>query len=326
MTDELTRAAEVLSGASEVALACHVNPDADALGSMLGLSLFLRSRGARTVCSFPNEPFELPRWAESLGGLDALVEPASFPKQPAVMVTCDVASMDRLAMLAPAAQKAGELIWIDHHRSNDGLGTIALIDGAASSTAEIVARLVRRIGGDLPDEAAACLYAGVITDTGRFQYEAAGPETLRLAADLREHAFDHAHLARVLYEDNRVEYLRLLGTALHRISYEADADLVWSYLTLADLEEAGVHPAETDDLIDVVRTAREADVAAVVKERRDGRWKVSLRSRGEHDVALVAQRFGGGGHRLAAGYDSALDLAGTLERLKAVLRGEAVDA
>ena len=326
MTDELTRAAEVLSGASEVALACHVNPDADALGSMLGLSLFLRSRGARTVCSFPNEPFELPRWAESLGGLDALVEPASFPKQPAVMVTCDVASMDRLAMLAPAAQKAGELIWIDHHRSNDGLGTIALIDGAASSTAEIVARLVRRIGGDLPDEAAACLYAGVITDTGRFQYEAAGPETLRLAADLREHAFDHAHLARVLYEDNRVEYLRLLGTALHRVRHEADADLVWSYLTLADLEEAGVHPAETDDLIDVVRTAREADVAAVVKERRDGRWKVSLRSRGEHDVALVAQRFGGGGHRLAAGYDSTLDLAGTLEGLKAALRGEAVDA
>ena len=325
MMDRLARAAEVLAAAEEVALACHVNPDADALGSMLGLSLFLRSRGTHTVCSFPNEPFELPRWAEELAGLDALVAPASFPKQPAVMVTCDVASLDRLAMLAPAAQKAAELIWIDHHRSNDGLGTIPLIDGASSSTAEIVVRLVRRMGGALPDEAAKCLYAGIITDTGRFQYEAVRPETLRVAADLREHPFDHAHLARVLYEDNRAEYLRLLGTALHRLQHEPDADLVWSYLTLADLAEAGVHPAETDDLIDVVRTAREADVAAVLKQRRDGRFKVSLRSRGAHDVAEVAQRFGGGGHRLAAGYDSAHDLQGTVDRLKSALRGEAVE-
>lgn len=325
MTDQLARAAEVLSEATQVAIACHVNPDADALGSMLGLSIFLRARGVETVCSFPNEPFERPRWAESLAGLDALVEPAAFPKRPAVMVTCDVASMDRLAMLVPAAQEAGELIWIDHHRSNDGLGTIPLIDPAASSTAEIVVRLIRRIGGELPDDAAKCLYAGVVTDTGRFQYEAAGPETLRVAADLREHPFDHAHLARVLYEDNRLEYLRLLGSALHRLRHEPDADLVWSCLTLADLKDAGVHPAETDDLIDVVRTAREADVAAVIKERRDGDWKVSLRSRGGHDVAEVAQRFGGGGHRLAAGYDSAHDLEGTLGRLKAALRGEAVE-
>lgn len=324
MSDALARAAEVLSGATEVAIACHVNPDTDALGSSLGLSLFLRSRGVRTVCSFPNDPFELPRWAQELPGTDSLVEPSAFPNAPAVMVTCDVASMDRLAMLAPAASRAGELIWIDHHRSNDGLGTVPLIDPDASSTCELVFRLARAMGGELPDEAAKCLYAGLVTDTGRFQYQAVRPETLRVAADLREHPFDHARLSQVLYEDNRAAYLRVLGTALGRIQLDPEADLLWTYLTRADLSAAEVLPAEADDLIDVVRTAREADVAAVIKQQRDGRFKVSMRSRGGHDVAAVAQVFGGGGHRLAAGYTSAHGLAGTVDRLTAALRGDPV--
>lgn len=319
MTGELARAAELLTGATKVAIACHVHPDTDALGSMLGLSIYLRSRGIETVCSFGNEPFDLPRWAEGLPGRQALVQPKDFPKEPAVMVTLDAASMNRLGSLAANATKAGELIWIDHHVSNDGLGTIALVDPAASSTCEMVYRLVRAMGGELPAEAAMCLYAGLVTDTGRFQYQAVRPETLRVAAELREHPFDHARLAQALYEDNGAAYLKLLGTALHRLTLEPDADLAWTYLTQADLAEAGVHPSETDDLIDVVRTARETDVAAVFKQQRDGRFKVSMRSRGGHDLSALASVFGGGGHRLAAGYTSPHGLAETVERLKSAL-------
>ncbi len=105
--DELTRAAEVLGSATEVALACHLDPDADALGSMLGLSAFLRARGTTTVCSFPNEPLKLPRWASFLPGSDDLVEVADYPDAPAVMVTCDCASFDRLGALGAAASNAG---------------------------------------------------------------------------------------------------------------------------------------------------------------------------------------------------------------------------
>jgi phosphoesterase RecJ-like protein len=315
--DALTRAATTLAGAHAVALACHVNPDPDALGSMLGLSTFLRERGIHTVCSFPNDPFDPPRWLELLPGREALVHPREFPKEPAVMVTCDAASMDRLAMLAPAATKAGALVWIDHHRSNAGLGTIPLIDPDASSTCEMVARLIAEMGGGMSAATATALYAGLMTDTGRFQYEAVRPETLRLAAELRAFDFDHARLAQALYEDNSAAYLRLLGTALHRMRVEDG--LAWTYLTRADLDEHGVDVGETDDLIDVVRTAREADVAAVVKQQRDGRHKVSLRSRGDHDVAAVAAAFGGGGHRLAAGYTSKEDLDGTIAALRAAI-------
>lgn len=321
---DFVRAAEILDAADDVALACHVNPDADALGSMLGLANALEARGTRTVASFPNEPLEAPRWASWLPGADRLVPAKSFPKTPAVMVTCDCASFDRLGSLGHAVSNAGEVIWIDHHRSNDGLGTVPLIDPTASSTCEMVFRLLEAMGGDMTADTAICLYAGLVTDTGRFQYEATTPETLRVAAALREHEFDHAGLVQALYEDNPREYLRLVGTALGRLAYEADADLVWTYLTQADLREAGVHPSDTDDLIDVIRTARDVDVAALVKQQKDGRFKVSVRSRGGHDLAAVASAFGGGGHRLAAGYTSAHGPAETVALLIGALKGEPV--
>ncbi|MGH2679256.1 MAG: DHH family phosphoesterase [Actinomycetota bacterium] len=318
--EALRRAAEVLAGADDVALACHLNPDADALGSMLGLSNFLRARGARTVCSFANEPFDLPRWVSLLPGADHLVPPDGFPAEPAVMVTCDCASFDRLGMLGEAATRAGELIWIDHHRSNDGVGTVRLVDPDASSTCEMVFRLIEAMGGGFDRDVAVCLYAGLVTDTGRFQYQATTPETLRIAARLREQDFDHAALVRAMYEDNDPAFLRLLGTALGRMAEVPGASVVWTYLTQADFVDAGVGPGETDDVIDVLRTARDVDVAAVLKQQRDGRFKVSVRSRGGHDLSAVASAFGGGGHRLAAGYTSEHGPEGTIERLVVALR------
>jgi phosphoesterase RecJ-like protein len=313
------KAAAALSEATSVAIACHVNPDADALGSMLGLSNHLRGMGKETVCSFGNDPFEAPRWAAELPGGDALVPPAGFPKEPPVMVTCDCASLDRLASLAGNAVRAKTLIWIDHHVTNEGLGSIPIVDPNATSTSELVWRLVRHLGGEVSIDTAKCLYAGLVTDTGRFQYEAVRPETLRLAAELREFPFEHTRLVQALYEDSGLPDLRLLSVALRRIRLEEDADLVWTYLTQGDLRAAGVDGGGTDDLIDVVRTAREADVAAVIKQQRDGRFKVSLRSRGDHDVAAVAARFGGGGHRLASGFTSSRGLAETVDGLKAAL-------
>ena len=324
MTDPLDRAATVLREATTVVIACHVNPDPDALGSTLGLSNHLRGMGKTTICSFPNEPFEPPRWLDELPGADALVPPGDVPKEPAVMVTCDVASMDRLAMLAPKAVRAKQLIWIDHHVSNEGLGSIPLIDPKASSTCEMVWRLLEPLGGEVSVETAACLYAGLVTDTGRFQYQAVTPSTIRLAAKLREFPFDHTRLVQALYEDNSLAYLRVLALALERATLEADVDLVWTYLTQTDLADAGVAPNEADDLIDVLRTAREADVTGVLKQQRDGRFKVSLRSKGAHDVASIAATFGGGGHRLAAGYTAGAALAESLEQLREALRRDPI--
>src|SRR5438128_8575193 len=232
MTD-LDRAAAVLREARDVAIACHVNPDADALGSSLGLAHHLVAGGAQVVVGFPNEPLELPVWAAALPVGDLVVPVDAFPTAPAVMVTCDCAAFDRLGVLGAAADAAAELIWIDHHRSNDGRGTIRLVDPDASSTCELVARLIDEIGGEMTRESALCLYAGLVTDTGRFQYEAVTSQTLRLASRLREHDFDHARLSQVFYEDNGAAYLRLVGRALSRLQEVPEAELVWPYLTQA---------------------------------------------------------------------------------------------
>jgi phosphoesterase RecJ-like protein len=271
------------------------------------------------VCSYGNEPLEVPRWASLLPGSDGLVPPSAYPEAPDVMVTCDCASFDRLGSLGGPASRARELIWIDHHRSNDGSGTIRLVDGDVSSTCELVFRLIETMGGPVDRDVAICLYAGLVTDTGRFQYQATTPETLRIAARLREHDFDHAALVRALYEDQDPGALRLLGVALGRMVEVSDPGVVWTYVTQADFAEARVGPADTDDLIDVLRTARGPDVAVVLKQQRDGRFKVSMRSRGAHDLSAVAAAFGGGGHRLAAGYTSEHGPQGTIDELVTAL-------
>jgi bifunctional oligoribonuclease and PAP phosphatase NrnA len=315
-------AAGALEGAAEVVLICHVNPDADAMGSMLGLATYLSHRGKRVVAAAPNRPDDLPRWVAALPGTEHLVAPGEVPKRPAVLVTLDAADMARLDGLAHLVHRAGTVICIDHHRTNPGFGTINVIDPEASATAELVYRLIEHMGGNLHPDVAACLYAGLVTDTGRFQYGSTSPEVLRIAARLREEAFDHARLAQALYADGSVPYLHLLGRILDRVTFVPEAGLVWTYLVRTDLEEAGVPIQETDDLIDLVRMAREADVAAVLKEQVDGGFKVSLRSRGDTDVAAIAEAFGGGGHRLAAGYTSKASLdetvTGLVERLRAV--------
>jgi bifunctional oligoribonuclease and PAP phosphatase NrnA len=317
-------AAGALEGADEIVLVCHVNPDADALGSMLGLACFLNRRGKRVVATWPNGIAEPPRWLEALPGREHLVEPKKLPKAPQVLVTLDAADPARLAGLEHLLKKASTVICIDHHRTNRGFGSINLVDGDGAATAELVFRLIERMGGELTPDVAACLYAGLVTDTGRFQYESATPGVLRIAAALREQPFDHAAMAQTLYEDNSLPYLRLLGKVLDRAVHDAEADLVWTYLMRKDLKEAGVAIQETDDLIDVLRTAREADVVAVLKEQREGGFKVSLRSRGNTDVAAVSARFGGGGHRLASGYTSKAKLeetANSLARSLAETRG-----
>ncbi|HEX9823049.1 MAG TPA: bifunctional oligoribonuclease/PAP phosphatase NrnA [Actinomycetota bacterium] len=308
-------AVKAIDDADEVALVCHVNPDPDAMGSMLGLACFLAERGTRVVAAWPNDPTEPPRWLEALPGREHLVAPRDLPKQPKLLITLDAAAANRLDGLIHLLDRAPTIICIDHHRTNPGFGTINLIDGEAAATAQLVFQLIERMGGGFGPDTAANLYAGLITDTGRFQFEATSPEVLRIAAALREQPFDHARLAQALYEDNSLAYLRLLGAVLDRAALVEEAGLVWTHLSKADLEGAGVSIQDTDDLIDVIRTARESDVSAVLKEQRDGGWKVSMRSRGATNVAEVAEVFGGGGHRLAAGYSSDGSLDETVKAL-----------
>jgi len=310
----LDQAADAIAAAPSLALACHHTPDGDALGSMLALHHLALAAGKQSVASWP-EPFAVASHYDFLPGLDLTTKPADFPHEPDLMVTFDCGSIGRLAELGESAKRASQLIVVDHHATNDGYGTINLIDPDAAASAVVVRRLLDRLGWDLNRDAAQCLYTGLICDTGRFQYEVTTPDVFTLARELSGFDLPIASMNRQLFEEHRLAYLRLAGAALQRAVYDGERRFVATWVTAADLEEFGVGLDETEGLIDLVRRATEADVSAVLKETPDG-TKVSLRAVTEFDVGQVAIAFGGGGHKAAAGFVSPLPVPELLEALR----------
>lgn len=301
--DAWDRAREVLVRAPRVALACHLGPDGDALGSMLALALLLRRAGAEVAPSFADEPFVVPRQYSFLPGQDLLVAPREFPPDPEVLVTFDCGSADRLGSLEENAKRAGTVIVVDHHAMGAPFGDVRLVDPAAAASAVIVYDLAARMELALDRDSAACLYTGIVTDTGSFKYRNTTPEIHRIAADLLSYGIPHDDIVREVYDTHPLGFLRVAALALGRA--EVTDGVVWTWVDQDDLARAGIGLTDTEALIDWLRTADTADVACVLKQLEDGRYKVSLRSKGGTNVGAVAEALGGGGHALAAGYTSA---------------------
>ena len=294
------QAVEALRDATEVAIACHVNPDGDAVGSLLAAALGLRKLGKKTYISWGTKPLEPLVSFAFLVGMDDIVQPDEVPETD-TFLALDCGAGDRLGELESLAHKAPTLINVDHHPGNDDFGTINVVVPTASSTAELVAVLLGDLGVEIDKDIATCLYTGIVTDTGRFSYSNSSPETLRLAADLLGFGVSAPDIARDVFESAPFGYLKLVGHVLERAELIDDARFVHSWITKEDLEETGVAPDETDRLVDAIRGTRAADVAALFKKQVDGKWRVSLRSKGP-GIADFARARGGGGHELAAGF------------------------
>lgn len=314
---EMDRAAAAIESAESLALACHVDPDGDALGSMLAVLHLARAAGKPVLASWP-DPFRVAPHYTYLPGLHLATKPADFPAAPDVMITFDCGSIDRLQELGGPARQARELIVVDHHATNDRYGTINVVDPAAAASAVLVRRLAGQLGWDLTRDAAICIYTGVVTDTGRFQYESTTPDVFALAQELSAFDLPIAAMSRQLFEAHRFTYLQLVGAALERAELDTERRFVATWVTRADLERYGVEIEETEGLIDLVRRASEADVSCVLKETPDG-TRVSLRSVAGTDVGSIAMSFGGGGHRAAAGFTIDRPIPEALELIKAAL-------
>jgi bifunctional oligoribonuclease and PAP phosphatase NrnA len=319
------RAVKLVDGAASVCLACHIRPDADALGSMLAVAQALHGRGQRVVASFGDDPFAVPAILRFLPGLDLLSPPASYPASPEVMLSFDAAALERLGALTRPAMAAGELIVIDHHASNPGFGSVSLVDPGAAATAVLAAELVGRLGIELTRDVAMCLYAGLVTDTGSFRFSATTPEVHRFAARLLEAGADPAAVSRELYDRAPFGYLGMLAAALDRATLDRAAanglGLVWTTVTKNDREPAKLPLDAAESVIDEIRRTNEAEVAAVLKEDDQGVWQASVRSKDAIDVGKAATQLGGGGHARAAGfsYTGRADMA--IAALKRILDG-----
>jgi phosphoesterase RecJ-like protein len=317
-TDEaVERAAAAITSSRTISLACHHTPDGDALGSMLGLAHLAVEAGKSVVASWP-EPFVVAPHYLFLPGLELASKPAEFPVAPDLMITFDCGSIERLGELAVPARAARELIVIDHHATNGGFGTINVVDPEAAASAVVVRRLLARLGWALDQQAAVCLYTGLVCDTGRFQYDNTTPSVFSLAEELSRFGLPIATISRELFERHRLAYLRLAAAALARAEFDPTRRFVATWVTRHDFEEHGVELEETEGLIDLIRRTGEADVSCVLKETAEG-TRVSLRSVNGFDVSTVATAFGGGGHRAAAGFSTDRPVAEVLEAIRSRL-------
>ncbi len=316
--EELRRAARVIDEAREIALVCHVNPDGDALGSLLGLFHVLRAAGRPVVGSFP-PPFVVGPHYRELPGLDLLTKPDDFPREPDVVVTFDSGSFGRLGELEPFVRAARELIVVDHHVSNRRYGTINVVDPDAAASGVVVRQLIEELGLPLNRDAAVALYAALACDTGRFQYASTTESVFGLARELVAFDVPVERLSRQLFEEHRFAYLKLLGEALAEAELDTDRSFVWTAVTRDMLERHGVTVEEIEGLIDILRRTSEADVTCVLKEEVNGSVRVSLRSLGEVDVCAIAEAHGGGGHRFAAGFESTRPVAEVVALIRSAL-------
>ena len=315
----LQRAIEIIEGASSVGLACHIAPDGDALGSLLALALALSARGMPIQPTWDGDPVELPSQYDFLPGSDLLIQTNDF-RPPDVALAVDCATIDRLGRLQDRMKKAKAFVNIDHHVSNTKFAAVNVVDTQAASSAELVLYLLSRMGAEITPDIATNLYVGLVTDTGRFGYAAVSPRTHAIAAFLIQRGVDIADITQKLYESYRFTYLKVLGRAAERATLETDPTFVLSYLSQADLSEIGVTMDDTDDVIDTLRAVREADVTVLLKERDDGKWKGSFRSKGGTDVGAIAKQLGGGGHMLAAGFELAMSFEEAVETVRKALK------
>jgi bifunctional oligoribonuclease and PAP phosphatase NrnA len=318
----VARLREAAETGATVVLAAHVQPDGDALGSALALHRGLSHLGAMTVPTVGDRPLRVPATLSVLPAVDEVVPASALPPADAVdlLVTLDVASPERLGSVRGYLDAGVPTIVVDHHAAAAPFGDLALVAPTAAATTQLVAELLDRLDVPLTRDIATCLYIGLVTDTGRFGYAATTRDAFELAARLLDAGVEPAPLHQRLFETRSLGELRLLGRALERLTFVADLALVHTYLTLEDLAASGAGGEATESLIDVVRSADVAELAAVCKPVPDGTWRVSLRSRGRRDVGAVAERRGGGGHAAAAGYTATGPIEVVLADLVAALR------
>ena len=281
------------------AVLSHVRPDGDALGSQLALALSLKQLGKEVRVW--NEDGMLEKYS-FLPRAELLTKPPSTSEVVDVAIALDTAIQNRLGTALAAVRSAKIWVNIDHHLSNPCYGDVVYVDPVAPATAEIVFGLIKSQGLPFNHEIAENLYAAISTDTGSFQYPQTSAHTFEIAAELIRAGLDVGRLSQQLYENYPRRRLELLRELLRTMRFEHGGRIASFSLSARTATELGVLPEDNEGLIDHLRAIRGVIVAVFFEELAEGKVRVSMRSKSDAvDVCAICQKFGGGGHTLAAG-------------------------
>ena len=290
---------KMLMGAGSVAIGGHARPDGDCVGSCLGLCQYIREN-----CKDKRVDVYLEEIPESFQFIEAAKEIRhEIPEEQTVydlFICLDCGDKDRLEFSIPLFDAAKHTLCVDHHISNRGFAEENYVVPDASSTSELICRLLEE--DKLSLETASSLYLGIVHDTGVCQYSCTSPETMRIAAGLLEKGVDGPKIIQDTFYEKTYAQNQILGRALLESIVFMDGACIASYVKKNVMEFYGVTPKDLEGIVSQLRVTKGVEVAIFMYEQKTNIYKVSLRSKDKIDVSRIAQYFGGGGHRKAAGF------------------------
>jgi len=323
--DILQKAVDLIEKAGKVIVTTHTRPDGDACGCVVAVAEMLKSIGkdAKTIL-----PSELPEWYEFLFSekpavldkdvnIEQLKDGSFF--QPDLIVIVDTNSRKQLDGLADFIENSKKQVLVfDHHITSDGLGNVELADTKAAATGLIIYDLFKYAGWKINKKSALALFVAIATDTGWFRFTSTDSRVHKASAELIEYGVNSAELFHKMYQSFSLPRFKLMTAMLNTLQLHFDGRYAEQHLLLKDFENTGAAYKDTENLIDECQKIETVEVCALFVEQKDGKVKCSLRSRGGVDVRVVAQKFGGGGHREASG----VHLQGPLEEAKKSIKTE----
>lgn len=288
--------------AQRIAIASHVRPDGDAVGSVLGLALSLRAMGKDVLAVLEDG---VPSNLCFLPASDIVIQPAAAPLPFAtdLAIALDTATHERIGAKCKALlDLAPVLINIDHHPTNPRYGTLNLIDSESPATGQIIYDLLSQHGLPMDDSIRQNLFIAISTDTGSFQFPATNARSHRIAAEMIDAGLDTARLAQFAYQSHPLRRIALMRDMLNHMEFRADGRIVSWQLKQQLMEEISMDPGDTEGLIDTLRMIDSVVSCVIFEDVAGGKVRVSARSKDQRiDVSALCARFGGGGHRMAAG-------------------------
>ena len=315
--------------ARSIAIVMHHKPDADALGSSLGLAAYLKAKGHLVSVLSPSDYPDFLSW---MPGNDEVFVYQRTPEirrhaeqifTDAELVFClDFSSLSRINELGEMVrQSSAKKVLIDHHLEPEHFADFEQWDVTAASTAELVYKTIVELGDEslITESVASCLYAGIMTDTGGFRHNNTTHRVFEVAGDLVDKGANPYAISKLIYDNNTIERLRLMGHVLSN-KLEFLPEFRTAYMTLSKEELRNSNTGDTEGLVNYGLSVKGMVLSVMIYERKDGSVKLSFRSLGDFSVNDLARKhFEGGGHRNAAGGQSSEPLEATLQRFLTIL-------
>ncbi|MBW2598800.1 MAG: bifunctional oligoribonuclease/PAP phosphatase NrnA [Deltaproteobacteria bacterium] len=308
------RVIEVINSCSTFLITSHARPDGDALGSELAMYHVLRGMGKDVVIYNQDET---PAVYEFLPGSQNIIHSLDSVNGVDAVFVLDCSDIERVGDKKDRIGSIKKIVNIDHHVSVGTFSEILLVDSTASSTGEIIHRLLKKMGVVINGDIATNIYTAILTDTGSFRYSNTGSDTFRTAADLVDKGANCRYIAEKIYETRPAIQVRLMGKALDTLEFYEGKKVGSIYVTQEMLRREGALPEYTEGFVDIVRSIQGVEIAVCYYEVSRNRFKISLRSKGKVNVEKIAGKLGGGGHVNA----SACRVEGSIKAVKGKVLG-----